>query len=986
MALRDIDIYRQNLRPSSRFGNPYLRQGLNPLQTQQAGPKNWWQWLTPWKEEKGENFLTGVGDVFRSVGTPFAAPILRAQMTPQEKAKMDVEWNKDPWSSMFGKESSIGQKYEEMPWWAKLAAETPAFLLGGGIAGAGIKGLGSLGARAGAGAATRGAARLGQAALTPLGGGGKGVFQAAGKAGGLSGRAAQAISAPMAGMEAATGAVLGGAGKLGMKALEKVLPLKPGIVAGKIVLPSSQMLDARFVQDFPRRLAQWAESKPLLNKVVQAVGGKSAFIRPASGEPKDIVMKELVKRDVVLGMRSSVQGFYMPKLQRYGDPMKLLKISEKGVVGATKQKGYLYDVLENPKNYTFLDDMAKQYVDDVRGIVDDIYQLAGKEGVKHPDDIIIHRIVKGKNLPKGFEEAEFGSFFERERFYKTMKEGVDAGMEYGLNPNESVMSTINHYIKRIGDERLKKAVKPFRLKGSASLAAGARETSIHPAFIRKAYAGKQVIGEGEEAVTKVFTKMRPGVFPSEVVKVAENYLKDEGQRWLKGVSEVSGVGRLLVAAMDFSAPFIQGLPILGRRPDVWAKATAKHYGFFIQPKNLYKYMTDPAVMATRTERILYGGSSSPFEFFEALAPVKKGITAVAEKARVPQVGKVIAKGIEQSYGRAEAAFTGFGEMARNEMWKALKRPNMSESQLTELATVIDRMTGTMSTEALGLGLSQRQFESAFMFFAPRYTRAGLTLVSDVFKGGLTGAEARKALGGVMAGGAAMYTGICKALGQEPNFDPSTGEFMTIKVGDDHIGIGGMITSLARLGADVIATTAENPMDLFMPFKDKRLNRWDNPFIKFLYSRAAPFTSLTVGAAVENADYFGRPMEDLSDWARFLADKVTPIATQRIAPWAEETVTPLGIAGELTGMRTWGERKVITPEQQKRVAYQEIEDKVWGQYPTEYININSEVNKLEQTDKYRAKRLLMQYPGLVMARKRIDIEKRRWLLQSRRLSA
>ena len=495
---------------------------------------------------------------------------------------------------------------------------------------------------------------------------------------------------------------------------------------------------------------------------------------------------------------------------------------------------------------------------------------------------------------------------------------------------------------------------------------------------------KGLLSQGPKGI---FPKGKP-IFPKEVVKSVEIALGDKGNRWLKAASATSSTMRLLVAAMDFSAPFIQGLPVLGRRPDVWAKATINHYGYFLKPEKLYQYLSKPAVLAIRKERMLHGSSMGSFEYFKALPDVQKWTTSAAGKLKGPtrgvseKVGKGIVKGIEQTYGRAEAAFTGFGEVARNEMWKALKRDSMSPKRLDELAAVVDRMTGVMSSQALGVGLSQSQFESAFAFFAPRYTRAGLSLFSSMFRGGYTGAEARKALGGMMAGGAAMYYGVATALGQEPDFDPTSSGFMTIKIGNDRVGVGGIFTSLARFGADVVATTAQNPSDLFWPYEDKKLNRWDNPFVRFLYSRTSPLTGAFVGAVVERADYFGKPIEEPSEWARFLAEKATPIAFQRA--YTPSELSPAGLAGEIMGLRTFPQKPVVTPVQKRRAAYEKIEDTVWGRYSPELRRLADKIRKLELDDSQEAKVLLLQNPGILFVRREIARQKAHWKRLNRRL--
>ena len=420
-------------------------------------------------------------------------------------------------------------------------------------------------------------------------------------------------------------------------------------------------------------------------------------------------------------------------------------------------------------------------------------------------------------------------------------------------------------------------------------------------------------------------------FDPDVVKMAERVFDDSGSKWLAQMASISGGSRMLVAALDFSAPFIQGLGVIGRNPTAWFKGVKNMFSFARDPVKLYEYMSRPEVMAIRSQRIFAGGSSQSFEFFEAMPHLQKAL------GKTPKIGGALQKTVSQTYGRAEAAFTGFGEVARNELWKASYRPGMSEPLMRELARSIDRMTGVMSTEALAIGMTQRQFESAWLFFAPRYTRAGFSLVADVFKGGLAGAEARKSLGALMGGGASMYYGVCKALGQQPNFDPKSGRFMTVKIGEAHIGIGGMLTSLIRFGYNVAATAAEDPENLVKPISAGKLNRWDNPFMSFMFNKSAPLTGMITGA-IEQANYFGEPFETPQDYARFMADKVTPIAMQPVMPWAKEPASPSVFAAEIMGGRTFP-----TSAWERR---QEARDKV---SQTMYRKEYNQLSRLEQNE-------------------------------------
>jgi len=708
-------------------------------------------------------------------------------------------------------------------------------------------------------------------------------------------------------------------------------------------LPASEVLDNTLFR--AGRLRSAMENVPVVNRIVKMIGGEGAFITQKEAQrvagltkgkfiaklPEvDALIKtkmELVKMGFVADMRNGIKGLLVPKLQVLGKLDNILGMDSKGVikniVDNTGKSQYLYDVVEgavkNPESYTFLSKEAKVYIDTVREVLDDVYTLARKEGVKVPKDTMVHRIVRGKTGVKGYEASEYGSLFEVERTHKLMKEGVEqvdklgrpTPVDYGLDINESISSTIDHYVRKISRKRFETQVgklgmtpkrmwemtpegqelSRLRQLGESEILSYADEikrlSTERGAFL-KHYSGKQIIGEGL-AKFNAHPVFKNSLFPKDVVKTTEKLLNDDSQKWLSNASTISGTSRMLTAAMDLSAPFIQGAAAWGRNPVAWTKGVKNMMEFVIKPENYYKYLNDPVVMATRMERIMAGGSSSTFEFFQALKPLQK------QFEKIPIAGKPLAKGIGQTYGRAETAFTGFGEVTRNELWKALKKPGMSPEALTDLTRTIDRMTGVMSTEALAIGKTQQDFENAFVFFAPRYTRAGLSFVSDAFRGGMSGAEARKALGSLMAAGTMFYYGASKVLDQQPNFNPDSGRFMTIKVGESHVGVGGIMTAMLRLAYDVSVTAVEDPINLIKPLSDGHLNRWDNPFVKFLYSRTAPMTSLITSAAFEQANYFGEPLETFGDWAGFMKDKVTPIALQNIGrdPQAVTAIAEFG---------------------------------------------------------------------------------------------
>lgn len=389
------------------------------------------------------------------------------------------------------------------------------------------------------------------------------------------------------------------------------------------------------------------------------------------------------------------------------------------------------------------------------------------------------------------------------------------------------------------------------------------------------------------------------LFPTEVIEQAEKLMGDRGNKVFANAASISGWMRTMTAALDFSAPFIQGLPALARNPAAWARATKEHFTAAFAPEKYAGYLAKPDNYAARAERLFYGGTGSISEFHEAMPQVTQAL------GRVPKIGEKLQSLSKQTLGRTEAAYGAFGEVSRDELWKALRHKAIDKTTgkldnklAREVASSIDKLTGSLNIDPLLIGKSQKQFENGFMFFASRYTRAGLALAGDVMRGGLRGSEARKALGSMITGGTLMYLRVCNALGQQPNLDPTTGKFMTVKIGDYNVGIGGITTSLIRFGYDVAASAAEDP-SVFLDFG----NRFDNPFTKFLYSRAAPLTQ-TISEVIDNKDFLGEPLDSPEAWARFAASSTIPISFQNFMDDTGAASKVGAFLPELMGGRTF----------------------------------------------------------------------------------
>jgi len=423
---------------------------------------------------------------------------------------------------------------------------------------------------------------------------------------------------------------------------------------------------------------------------------------------------------------------------------------------------------------------------------------------------------------------------------------------------------------------------------------------------------------------------------------------EAGLPGLNITSDVAGILRITKAALDLSFQAIQGLPSWGlahaymlKDPVVgarllgeWYKTLGQSTAAFFRPEVLAKAIAKEKDIAMQL--VQFGGSARSIDYFQVLS-ARKGLAGAFEKVsqKIPLT----------PYQRAETAFFGGGQLVRNRFAKILMPKALKQGKEFELARFLDRITGLTDSASLGVPMTVRQLEQTFGWFAPNYTRACLTVLADVFRGGMTGALTREALGGMIAAGSAMYSGVQFAIASlegkseeeawrtvQEGFgvvtDPITGEvtwkptgrFMTIKVGNYNMGFGGFWYGLLRLAGNIMACVDEvgdkEPIDLVRIMKHGTLNKQDNPFIYWWFTRASPL----FGAGYELAtgkDFLGYPIETSAEYAQYIATRFEPIWMEQGLNWmipgvARDNEIPEGLArqaiipAEVFGLRTFPE--------------------------------------------------------------------------------
>lgn len=453
-----------------------------------------------------------------------------------------------------------------------------------------------------------------------------------------------------------------------------------------------------------------------------------------------------------------------------------------------------------------------------------------------------------------------------------------------------------------------------------------------------------------------------------------------GNAVLKVAGDAAGILRVTKAALDFSAMAIQGLPAWGlahtylfQNPKIgiklmgsWYQSFFYHVGSFFDPTVIAKYVSKNHDLIM--ERVMSGGSAKAVDYFSVLES-KTGIGGKAEWLldRIPL----------KPFQRAEVSFFSAGEIVRDEFWRIMS-PRVNAAQKFELARFLDRITGITDASALGVPLSARQLEQTIGWFAPNYTRACLTVLADIFRGGLTGAETRKAIGGMLAAGATMYTGVQFAMsvlgGATPeqawdsvktgfgvNEDPITGQvnwkpganFMTIKVGNYNMGFGGFWYGLLRLGgniADVVNETGDKErIDLVKILKNGGLNK-DNPFVYWWFSRSSPFFS-TAYEMASGKDFLGYPIETPMEYAKYMLTRFEPIWIEQGLNWlvpgmARDQEIPEGFArvavgpAEIFGMRTFPDSSWVDFYDKVKSIIKELPEEYLAKFYTadELVNI------------------------------------------------
>lgn len=351
----------------------------------------------------------------------------------------------------------------------------------------------------------------------------------------------------------------------------------------------------------------------------------------------------------------------------------------------------------------------------------------------------------------------------------------------------------------------------------------------------------------------------------------------------KGASEV----RSAIASFDFGTVGIQlmgalaadlGHLVRARPSAIFPKAIAGAVRYMKNPEYMQQYIKSNRAVIERWSAYLGGLHNSEY-FTDVLGNLPEN--------RILRVKHQL----EQPTARF---FEGSLDISKVEYAKSLEKifgEALSETDKEALGMWIRSSTGQLSTQRLGVSPRQSAIEGTFLFFSPRFTRSLFAVTGSLLRMDKAGNEARLALGSLMTAGTAVYVAAAEALGQEPRLDPSKPGFLSIRVGDNWVGIGGGIRAMSRLTAASYDTAVNNPKAFISP---DFTGEDQNPLLSFWRSRTSPLT----GTAMDiwtGEDFRGAPIDDGTDWVNLVRDRTLPFVVQAAMEARGESFTRTGVA-------------------------------------------------------------------------------------------
>lgn len=497
-------------------------------------------------------------------------------------------------------------------------------------------------------------------------------------------------------------------------------------------------------------------------------------------------------------------------------------------------------------------------------VVDGWYDDAGK-------------LVKGDVQLRGGGKMRVGGAFTKSRAvndigeFKNTSEMVNDGKWHYMDAEEALSTRAREVSQRTADLQLQDYLKkqPFFIKGR-------KPTARHPG---RAPAEDFGGTKGETIEIKPFTSetvpaMAGYEGPRDIVQYIEDVLGRPEKVNVPVLGQLMDESRATVASFDLGTIGIQLMGALaadfGHLLPRVAGGKLRWSPSAIFPKAVLKSL--PA-LASKDYRVKYLAANR--DVIERWAAQLGGMNTSEYLDALRTDTKFLPYKLIHKLENPTARFFGTSlDVAKIEYIKSLEAlygKDLSMVDKERLGAWVRNSLGQTSTARLGMSPRQQSIESTFFLFSPRYTRSLVATIGTLRHMDKAGAEAWASLGGMATAGITAYIGFAAALGQEPQLDPRKPGFLSLRFGDNYIGIGGGIKAISSL---VVKTTTD-PMSL------TDVDFQSNPILKFWKNRTSPLTG-TAMDVMTGKDALGVQIDDGNDYLRAGMNRIFPFAAQAAA--------------------------------------------------------------------------------------------------------
>lgn len=455
---------------------------------------------------------------------------------------------------------------------------------------------------------------------------------------------------------------------------------------------------------------------------------------------------------------------------------------------------------------------------------------------------------------------------EKDRLYKRESQGQPT-TAYEPDMSKRMVAFVQRIYKAVADADLANSAvlggetaqqRTPRL--AREYEADLRSGRMNPEDIADLAQGPRLGIEGEVGGHPAFAGK---IYPIEIANRLSKAFGENSHRWVRTASELSTLSKAFLLTGDLAQYLQQGSLLMFRHPAMWANATSKSLQAIAREHVMGNVLQKPANLKAATEFVQAGGSLGHLQDFMS------GSMPGELATRVP--------GFRQVVIRSGRAFGTFQDIAKLEMWKALRDTTPREEWPQVIETIENTvLSGRMESGGMN---HARATGERIMLMASAYYRGAINLVAGMAEGGVAGDQARKALGSYAGGAVALMVASYLAAGMKweeikkrltPGQDNRKFLKYPVKIGNDtiEVGPGGIVLSLLNLGTDIATTTATDPKNM-VSFGDK------NPIIKWLTMRLGPAPSMAREVSLgENA--LGQPIGPIESGL----SKFIPIPVQK----------------------------------------------------------------------------------------------------------